>query len=68
MTEHPSPRRLAAGHQTPLLSDPGDKWEYGSNIDWCGQVIEAIAGERLGEVLKSRIFEPLGMRDTTPSS
>ena len=25
---------------TPLLFDPGDKWEYGSNIDWCGQVIE----------------------------
>ena len=54
-----------ASLMTPLLFDPGDKWEYGSNIDWCGQVIEAIAGERLGEVLKSRIFEPLGMRDTT---
>ena len=54
-----------ASLMTPLLFDPGDKWEYGSNIDWCGQVIEAIAGERLGEVLQSRIFEPLGMRDTT---
>ena len=50
---------------TPLLFDPGDKWEYGSNIDWCGQVIEAITGKRLGEVFKTRIFEPLGMRDTT---
>ncbi|HKN27147.1 MAG TPA: serine hydrolase domain-containing protein [Roseiarcus sp.] len=50
---------------TPLLFDPGDKWEYGSNMDWCGQVIEAIAGKRLGEVFKTRIFEPLGMRDTT---
>jgi methyl acetate hydrolase len=54
-----------ASLMTPLLFDPGEKWEYGSNIDWCGQVIEAIAGKRLGEVLKSRIFEPLGMRDTT---
>jgi CubicO group peptidase (beta-lactamase class C family) len=49
---------------TPLLFDPGERWEYGSNIDWCGQVIEAVAGKRLGEVFQSRIFEPLGMRDT----
>ena len=50
---------------TPLLFDPGDKWEYGSNMDWCGQVVEGITGKRLGEVFKTRIFEPLGMRDTT---
>ncbi len=50
---------------TPLLFDPGDRWEYGSNIDWCGQVIEGITGKRLGEVFKTRIFEPLGMRDST---
>ena len=47
---------------TPLLFDPGEKWEYGSNMDWCGQVIEAIAGKRLGEVFKTRIFEPLEMQ------
>lgn len=50
---------------TPLLFDPGDKWEYGSNIDWCGLVVEGIAGKRLGEVFQTRIFEPLGMTDTT---
>ncbi len=50
---------------TPLLFDPGDKWEYGSNLDWTGQVIEGVAGKRLGDVFKTRIFEPLGMRDTT---
>ncbi|HUO97510.1 MAG TPA: serine hydrolase domain-containing protein [Rhizomicrobium sp.] len=54
-----------AALMTPLLFDPGEKWEYGSNLDWCGQVIEAITGRRLGEVFKTRIFEPLGMRDTT---
>ncbi len=26
---------------TPLLFDPGEKWEYGSNIDWAGQVVES---------------------------
>ena len=34
-------------------------------MDWCGQVIEAITGRRLGDVFRTRIFEPLGMRDTT---
>lgn len=49
---------------TPLLFDPGERWEYGSNLDWCGQIVEAITGERLGEVFRARIFEPLGMRET----
>ncbi|QHO79135.1 1,4-butanediol diacrylate esterase [Bradyrhizobium sp. CCBAU 051011] len=54
-----------ASLMTPLLFDPGDKWEYGTNIDWCGQIVEAITGKRLGDVFKARIFEPLGMKDTT---
>ena len=54
-----------ASLMTPLLFDPGDKWEYGTNIDWCGQVVEGITGKRLGEVFETRIFEPLGITDTT---
>jgi methyl acetate hydrolase len=50
---------------TPLLFDPGERWEYGTNLDWCGQIVEAITGSRLGDVFRTRIFEPLGMRDTT---
>jgi methyl acetate hydrolase len=53
-----------ASLMTPLLFDPGDKWEYGTNLDWCGQIVEAITGKRLGEVFKARIFEPLGMSNT----
>ena len=49
---------------TPLLFEPGDQWEYGSNMDWAGLVVEAITGKRLGEVMQQRIFEPLGMTDT----
>jgi len=49
---------------TPLLFDPGDAWEYGTSMDWAGQVVEGITGKRLGTVLKERIFEPLGMNDT----
>src|ERR1700754_2026710 len=52
-----------ASIMTPLLFDPGDKWEYGSNIDWCGQVVEGIRGKRLGEVLAERVFAPLGIAD-----
>jgi methyl acetate hydrolase len=47
-----------------LLFDPGEQWEYGSNIDWVGKVVEGARGQRLGEVMKERIFEPLGMNDT----
>jgi methyl acetate hydrolase len=50
-----------ASINTPLLFDPGDDWEYGCNIDWAGQVVEGISRKRLGEFMKERIFEPLGM-------
>ncbi|QIN80359.1 serine hydrolase [Rubrobacter marinus] len=54
-----------------LLFDPGERWEYGSNIDWVGKVVEGARGKRLGEVMRERVFEPLGMNDTaftmTPS-
>ena len=53
-----------AAINTPMLFDPGEAWEYGSNIDWAGQVVEGIAGKRLGEVMQDRIFKPLGMEDT----
>ena len=53
-----------AALMTPLLFDPGDDWEYGSNIDWAGQVVEGITGKRLGEVMQERIFAPLGMTST----
>jgi methyl acetate hydrolase len=64
--EHGQPSVITcskASIMTPLLFDPDDMWEYGSNIDWCGQVVEAIRGKRLGEVMKERIFGPLGMED-----
>lgn len=50
---------------TPLLFDPGERWDYGTNLDWCGQIVEAVTGYRLGDVFKARIFEPLGIKDMT---
>lgn len=48
----------------PLASDPGERWEYGINIDWVGKAVEAVSGKRLDVYLKDHIFTPLGMRDT----
>jgi len=52
-----------AAIETPLLFDPGERWEYGSNIDWVGQVVEAIRGKRLGQVMREDVFDRLGMND-----
>jgi methyl acetate hydrolase len=67
-TEHGQPSVITASKaaiMTPLLFDPGSKWEYGTNIDWVGQVVEGITGKRLGEVFAERIFKPLSMTNTT---
>ena len=64
VTGTPSPFTCTrAGLNAPLLFDPGERWEYGINMDWCGQVVEGIRGKRLGEVMRERIFDPLGMTD-----
>ncbi len=54
-------KRLAA---MPLRWRPGTRWEYSVSTDALGRFIEAVAGAPLDEVLRTRIFEPLGMNDT----
>jgi CubicO group peptidase (beta-lactamase class C family) len=49
---------------TPLAFDPGDRWEYGINIDFAGKAVEAVSGQRLNVYLREHIFQPLGMKDT----
>ena len=48
----------------PLSFHPGAQWEYSVATDVLGRVIEVVSGASFGEVLKRRIFEPLGMVDT----
>lgn len=48
----------------PLLFQPGSEWNYSMSIDVLGRVIEVIEGRPLDDVLRTRIFEPLGMLDT----
>ena len=49
---------------TPLVFDPGERWEYGIGIDWAGKMVEAVGGQRLGAYMKANLFEPLGMSST----
>jgi methyl acetate hydrolase len=53
-----------ASYEMPLLFDPGERWLYGTSIDWAGQVVEAATGERLDSYLQREVFDPLGMTDT----
>lgn len=48
----------------PLLNHPGTAWDYGRSTDVLGRLIELSTGETLGEALRSRFFEPLGMMET----
>jgi CubicO group peptidase (beta-lactamase class C family) len=53
-----------ASLRLPLVFDPGDRWEYGINIDWAGRAVEAVSGQPLEVYFREHIFAPLGMRDT----
>ncbi|WP_407115781.1 serine hydrolase domain-containing protein [Bradyrhizobium sp. LMG 9283] len=50
--------------KTPIMSDPGTRWEYGINIDFVGKAVEAVSGKRLDAYLRDNMFTPLGMNDT----
>ena len=55
-------RKLAPA--TPLMFDPGTRWQYGTSIDWVGRIVEAISGETLDVYFRKHILDPLGMNDT----
>ncbi len=48
----------------PLMHQPGQKWTYGLNSDLLGSVVEIISGISLDEFFRTRIFQPLEMKDT----
>jgi CubicO group peptidase (beta-lactamase class C family) len=49
----------------PLVYQPGTTWDYSHSTDILGRVIEVVAGKPLYAVLKERLFDPLGMKDTS---
>ena len=48
----------------PLLFNPGDRFEYSLGVDVLGRLVEVVSGKPLDEFFRTRIFEPLGMKDT----
>ena len=64
-TGHPAARtgKLAALH-APLGFDPGERWEYGINIDIAGRMVEVASGQDLEAYFHDHLFRPLGMTDT----
>jgi CubicO group peptidase (beta-lactamase class C family) len=48
----------------PLVFEPGAKWEYGTNVDCIGRLIEAVTKQSLDQYFRVHILLPLGMKDT----
>jgi CubicO group peptidase (beta-lactamase class C family) len=55
-------KKLAA---RPLEFQPGEKWQYSPGLSVAGRVVEVASGMKFDEFLLQRIFQPLGMNDTT---
>lgn len=55
---------LYAALRTPVVTDPGTRWEYSTGIDWAGFAVEAASGQPLDVYMRDNLFAPLGMTDT----
>jgi CubicO group peptidase (beta-lactamase class C family) len=47
----------------PLGFQPGTGWMYGPGVDWAGRLVERVTTGTLGEHVRQRVFEPLGVAD-----
>ena len=56
-----SVRRMAA---LPLISHPGDRWNYAGGHTALGRLVEVWTGIPFGDFLQEHVFDPLGMTDT----
>ena len=71
--EMPAPRAksslaelVVGSSQRPLRFPPGDRWSYSNaGINTLGRIVEVVSGEDFADFVETRIFKPLGMRDTT---
>jgi CubicO group peptidase (beta-lactamase class C family) len=48
---------LNATLTVPLMFDPGERWEYGIGIDWCGKAVEAASGMKLGSYMRENLLD-----------
>lgn len=50
--------------EIPLLFQPGEAWSYSVAVDIQGYIVQQLSGQKFGDFLQQRIFQPLGMGDT----
>jgi CubicO group peptidase (beta-lactamase class C family) len=50
---------------TPLMFEPGSRWQYGTSADWSGRLVETVSGLTLEQYFQKNILEPLEMHDTS---
>ncbi|MSU34895.1 MAG: class A beta-lactamase-related serine hydrolase [Pedosphaera sp.] len=57
---------VAPGGKTILAFEPGTAWGY-SNLGYAalGRIIEVVSGKLYDHFLSEKLFQPLGMKDTT---
>ncbi|TAQ83914.1 hypothetical protein B7494_g7758 [Chlorociboria aeruginascens] len=48
---------------TPVLFEPGSKFNYGVSTDWAGILVERASGLSLSDYFQKNIFAPLGMKN-----
>ena len=48
----------------PFMAQPGEAYVYGYNIDILGCIAEKASGVPLDELIRTRITQPLGLKDT----
>ena len=60
-----SPPPNSAPVVTPLIFEPGTRWQYGTSLDWTGALVEKVSGQTLEQYFQEHILHPLGMNDTS---
>ncbi len=62
--DEPVRATVARMARLPFDAQPGERWIYGYSTDILGALVERVSGLALDDFLRTRILEPLGMRDT----
>lgn len=63
---HPLATRVRSYAAAPLLFEPDSKYLYSNEgINTAGRIIEVVSGMKYEDFLDQRLFQPLGMKDTT---
>lgn len=66
LDQRPLRERVISYAMTPLQFEPGTKYSYSNaGINTAGRIIEVVSGMPYEEFLQKRLFDPLGMKDTT---